>query len=765
MPTESQKLILLEDISGIITTSHDLPETLDHITSLLAERMAVDVCSIYLVEAADLVLRSSRGLSPSAVGAVRMSPSEGLTGFTFETGQPVNVERAAEHPRFKFFPGIGEERFHSYLGVPLIFQKQAIGVLTVQTAASRLFSADDVRLLVTAASQLSPVIAHARLLETQARRSPPRRIEARSHGTVFLRGIGASRGVGRGLACPLLEESGLEVLPEGDPASPEGELERFEEALGRSIDDVAGLRDQVSAALSEEDGAIFHAHLMMLEDRGIQEKIRNQIREGVGAAQAVSGVARDYIEAFRSLQDPYLRERAADVRDVAHRLIQHLSETQADRSTYRLSQPSVVLAQDITPSQFVQLLQPNLAGVVLAGSGPNAHTAILCRSAGIPAVVGVDLDPSTVAPGQLVILDGNAGLVYLSPPEQVREEYERLTADSSRLAAEILTHIQEPSVTRDGLAVRLLGNAALLSDLPKILEAGAEGVGLYRTEFPFLIRSTFPNEDEQLEIYRKILAALDGRPATLRTLDVGGDKTLPYLNLPRESNPHLGWRSIRLSLTMEEPFRIQIRALLRASAFGNVQIVFPMISTAGELQHARRIAEEERRALRARGVPVGAVPVGAMVEVPSAALALERLAEFADFFSLGTNDLVQYLLAVDRANRRVAHLYDPLHPVVLDVVATVAETARRLAKPLSVCGEMAGRPLGAAALLALGLDVLSLSPGGLPAIRRLIQLLDAGRLRALAPSLRGAAGAEEVRTRLRTELSAQQIPEELWSSG
>lgn len=765
MSTESHKLVLLEDISRIVVSSHRLEETLDHITRLLADRMGVEVCSLYLLEEGRLVLRSSRGLAASAVGAVSMDPHEGLTGLTYETGHPVNVADAPTHSRYKFFPGIGEETFHSYLGIPLLHRRTAIGVLAVQTARPRLFSPDEVRLLVTAASQISTVIAHARLLDAQSHpgepsREPPTR-------PPFARGIGVSPGVAQGVAWHLAEDSGLESLPRDSEDPPVVELVRFDAALRRSVDDVVRLRDQVSRTLSEEDGAIFHAHLMMLEDRGILDRVRAQIQDGVTAEGAVASVARSYIEAFRRLEDPYLRERAADVRDVAQRLIQHIGEVKTTGSSgpAEFREPTIVVAQDMTPSQFVRLLQPHLAGVALARGGQNSHTAILCRSAGIAAVVGLGSDLPEPVPGEAAILDGNAGLLYLSPLESVAREYARLARDSARLDAEILTHVAEPAVTRDGLAIRLWGNAALLSDLPKILEAGGEGVGLYRTEFPFLIRSDFPNEEEQLEIYGKILAALGGLPATLRTLDIGGDKNLPYLSLPREENPHLGWRSIRVSLDLEEPFRIQLRALLRASLLGPVRIVFPMISTVDELRRAREILEEERRSLVALGHALPPVPVGAMIEVPSAALCADRMAELADFFSIGTNDLVQYLLAVDRANRRVAHLYDPLHPTVLDVIAGVVDAARRRGRPLSVCGEMAGRPLGAAALLAVGVEELSLSPGALPRTRRLIQLADAGRLRALAPTLRRAEGAGQVKAALQDELRCQGIPEPLWSSG
>jgi len=752
---ESRKLILLEDVSQIVISSHNLRETLDHITALLAEKMGVEVCSVYLVEEKRLVLFSTKGLKPSAVGMVRMDPGEGLTGLTFQEARPVNVEHVEDHPRNKFFPGIGEEIFHSYLGVPLMHRGKTMGVLAVQTKAHRSFTSDEVRLLVTAAGQLSSTIAYAHLLDKQAKKD-----DAPTSSEVFLRGIAVSGGVARGVAYPLLKDFGLESYAQEPAEKPEKELEKFETALSRSRADIEGLRHYVVRTLSEEDGAIFHAHLMILQEQGMLEKIRKRIRSGEGAAQGVSFVAKNYIQAFLALEDPYIRERAADVRDVAQRLLRHLREEDGAEQP-EFQRPTIVIAQDLTPSQIVPLIQPNLAGVVLARGGRNSHTAILCRSSGIPAVVGLESDLPHVDRGQPVILDGNTGLVYLSPGKPILEEYERLARDKAELDEELRAHLSAPPVTRDGRRIELLGNAALLSDIPRILEAGGEGVGLYRTEFPFLIRSDFPDETQQVEIYTKIIKALKGLPATLRTLDVGGDKTLPYLSMPKDENPHLGWRSIRMSLAMEEPFRIQIRALLRASCEGPVRIMFPMISTVEEMKAARSIAEEERQALLDQGIRLPHVPVGAMVEVPSAALAIDRLAPQADFFSIGTNDLIQYLLAVDRANRRVAHLYDPLHPSVLDLIARVVESAESLDRPVSVCGEMASRILGASALMSMGIRTLSVSPGSLPNIRRLIQMVDLGKMKALAPRLRGAVGADEVRTLLKEELRHQKFPASL----
>ena len=760
--TESKELILLEDITAIIAGAHDLGHTLDRIVDLIADRMGVEVSCIYLFEGGELVLRATRGLVPSAVGTVRMPPEEGLTGLTFQETAPVNVDRPNRHPRYKHFPGIGEEPFGSYLGVPLVHRQRAIGVLSVQTALERSFSPDEVRMLLAAAGQLSGVIANAGLLDALAREKPDGKGKQRRP---FLKGEGVSPGFGKGRLLVMTDPMDLDAVGDVQVAGPEEALHRFDRALARAAADVAALRDRVTRSLGEADGAIFLAHLLMLEDRALQEKVHGRIRQGLGPVRAVVAVAHEYMDVFRAMEDPYLRERAADVRDIAHRVVAHLTEEGGVVGSVRLDTPTIVLATDLSPSQLAQLLQPELVGVALVKGGSTAHTAILCRSANIPAVVGIDVEPNSLDPDQPAILDGNAGILYLSPARPVEEEYDRLAADTRKMTDEWAAHAALPAVTVDGVAVGLSGNAALASDIPRIVGAGADGVGLYRTEFPFLIRSSFPTEDEQAETYLRAVRGMEGRPVTFRTLDVGGDKPLPYLPLPAELNPQLGWRSIRVSFDLEEGFRDQLRALLRAAAAGPVRILFPLICDEREMARARRIVDEERAALRAGGVDVPRVPVGAMIEAPSAAVLIERIGAHADFFSIGTNDLAQYLLAVDRGNPKVAHLYDPLHPAVLTVVAGIVEAAGRMGKPVGVCGESAGKGLGAAALLALGVTDLSVSPVALLKVRRLVQCVRCDRLRALAPKLTSAVSGGAVREMLREELSQQGVAEALWKVG
>ena len=698
---ESKELILLEELSALIAGTADLQSMLDRATTLLAGRMGVQVCSIYLLESDRLVLRATQGLNRSAVGQTSMTPDEGLTGLTFQGRKPLNVDQADRHPRFKYFQGIGEEAFGSYLGVPLTQRHRTVGVLSVQTRERRSFSPDEIRMFVAAAGHLAGAVVNAELLAERLHGAQPPSEET---GPVapFVRGNGVAAGVGRGALLCMTDSMDLETVGDAPDATVDQGLERFDAALKRAIADVTHLRDKVTASLGEEDGAIFHAHILMLEDRSMQERVRDRIRDGMGAVSAMVTTAHEYIDTFLRLDDPYLRERAEDVRDMAHRVVAHLRGHEASTRGREFSRPTVILAVDLTPSQMAQFIQPNLKGVALTHGGANSHTAILCRSAGIPALVGANADILRTPSGVEAILDGNTGILYISPPPTIVAEYERLAADSAAFDLELRAHAGQPSATLDGVAVRLFGNAALMSDIPRIVEAGAEGIGLYRTEFPFLIRSSFPNEEDQYQAYSRAVERMGGREVTFRTLDIGGDKPLPYLSMGNEENPQLGWRSLRISFDMEEIFREQVRALLRASSHGPIRIMLPMVTGVPDMEHARRIVEEERRQLTARGFELGPSPLGAMIEIPSAAVTIDRLTRVSEFFSIGTNDLAQYLLAVDRGNPKVGHLYDPLHPAVLDMTARVADACRAAGRPLSVCGELAAGGLGAAGTRRLG---------------------------------------------------------------
>ncbi|TAL16495.1 phosphoenolpyruvate--protein phosphotransferase [bacterium] len=754
--TENKELILLEEISFTIAETKEIQKALERVVELISTRLRVDVVSIFFFEEGELVLKATRGLLPLALKKVRMTPWEGLTGLTFRQNAPVNVEDAGSHPDFKYFDGISENALSSFLGIPVLYFGNPIGVLSLQTKERRFFTPDEVRMLVAVAGQLSGVMASAMLSAKTA--SHAKRPSPRAEQPGFLKGTPASPGFGRGRLLIMKEKMDLDAMGECPCASVEEGLGRFEEAMEKAEGDIAALRDKVSGALSEADGEIFHAHLLMLQDKGLRDKVKSRISEGEGPVRAVVGVAHEYIDAFLAMEDTFLRDRAADIRDLAHRIIGHLMMEEAQKPK-SFQEPTIVLASDTTPSQIAALIQPGLKGVALTQSGLNSHAVILCRAAGVPAIVGIDGDLNGLEEVRSAILDGNTGMLYLEPGEAVSEEYERLEKEMQSAGAKLRAHLKKPSRTKDGEYITLKGNAALLSDAPRIKERGAEGIGLYRTEFPFLVRQDLPSEQAQYEVYSRAVKIMQGLPVTFRTLDIGGDKPLPYLPLGHEENPQMGFRSLRMSFGLKEVFCEQVRAMLRASAHGPVNILFPMVTDLAELQWALEIVEEEKK--KTGRDSAGNVSVGAMIEVPAAAIMFDKLLPFADFFSIGTNDLTQYLLAVDRGNRKVAHIYDPMHPAVLRTLWDLSKRAKKAKKPLSVCGELAATPVGAAALLALGYTEISVTPSAILKIRRFIQCVNASELVKIRGKLLRAGSAPETKEIIQKALRAQSLPETL----
>src|SRR5216684_4526743 len=634
MAANRDRFALIEQISSIGSESPpDLRETLDRIVSVIATGMEVEVCSLYLFDPQHerLVLRATLGLDRDSVGRVSMRVNEGLVGLAIELGQPVVVEDAISHPRYKYFPETGEERYHTFLGVPIQEGRhKPLGVLVAQTLRRRKFSKDEVRLLRTAASQVAQILSHFQLRETLATKEKERdeyrrrMIEANRQ----LKGYEKVRGTTRVAAPVKIRRPRLVGLPAA-PGFARGvahvvgiflstidrnlrardskaEQKRLEEALARSRGELVALKVRMTPLMPEADLRIFDAHRLILEDEEFIGRIREAIETGYAAESALFRVIDEFSASMLALADGYLREKATDFRDVGHR-------------------------------------------VLMVGHG-------------------------------------------------------------------------EPIATRDGHRVQMLANIALFADIELALRYGAEGVGLLRSEFSFLTYEDFPDEEQQLALYNRMLDAMGNRPVTIRTLDIGADKYPPYLRVPREDNPFLGWRSIRISLEMSGIFKVQLRAILRAAARHDVKIMFPMISSIEELRRARELLGEAQAELFKEGLEHDPeIEVGIMVEVPSAVWLAQRLIREVDFFSIGTNDLIQYLLAADRNNRKVAHLYEPLHPAVLSAIEEVINVARGAGKEVGLCGEMASDPMATLLLLGMGLDQLSLSPLFIPVVRKLIR--------------------------------------------
>jgi phosphotransferase system enzyme I (PtsP) len=774
--SRSHGLRLLEDIGSLIARSHDLQETLEEITEIIADRMNTDVCSLYMLDPKDnrLTLWATTGLDRAAVGKVSMSTTEGLCGLVIEELEAVVVPDAMLHPRNKYFPETGEERFHSFLGLPLMERRDPLGVLVVQSLSRRHFSPTDIRLLKTISAQVSAIIAQARLLETlktkeqereeyrkrmldavkrlsvYEREQEEKRDTKGKAGRTRLTGVSASPGFGVGQAHIVHPQVHLGSLAERQTENPEEELRQLHVAVQKSVDELEALKERVKEQLPELDRAIFDAHRMMLEDPGFLEKIEDYIRKGYAAETGLKKVVEDYVEALGKIASDHLRDRTADIRDIGQRLLRHLLGL--DEKERPRGDSLVLVAHELTLSDLCLVDHTQVKGVVMRSGGATSHAAILAKSFEIPTVVGVE-HAEFIQQGDVIIVDGNSGVVHVKPGVEVLREYDRLGREYRNFNRDLEEMHDLPAETRDGKHITLCANIGLLIDVTLARRHGAEGVGLYRTEIPFLTYRDFPSEEEQLDLYRRVVTGMNGAPVTIRTLDLGPDKYPSYLRLPQEENPFLGWRSIRISLEIEEVFKVQLRAVLRAGALGPVRVLFPMISSVEEIQQVKELFDQVKEDLRREGHAFDPdMRIGMMVEVPAAVWMAERLIKEVDFFSIGTNDLIQYLLAVDRNNRKVAPLYEPLHPAVLTAVAKTAEAAKRAGKRVTMCGEMAADPLSTILLVGLGLDELSMEPFFVPVIKRVIRSLSHARAQRLAQEALQMATVQEVKGLLFQEL-------------
>lgn len=772
----NRDLKLIEDIGALIARSHDLKETLEEVTQTIAHRMGTDVCSLYLLgnKRRWLTLWATTGLDRSAIGTVRMRKEEGLTGLVIETMEAVMVPDAMTHPRNKYFPETGEERFHSFLGLPLIEQDKPLGVLVIQSRSRRRFSRAEIRVLKTISSHVSAIIVQARLLETletkerehrayrtrmrkemkslrapEKRHEQPRAARGRT-ARVQLTGVGASPGFGMGQAHLVHPEIHFDTLTERHTDEPHAERQHFYHALQGSIEEIEMLKEQVHERLPEIDRAIFDVHRMMLEDPELIGKVEALIQHGAAAETAFKKVLEEYIETLSRIEDPILQDRATDLRDIGQRVLRHLLGVE-EREGPR-GESFIMVADEVTLSDLCRVDHTRLKGVVLASGGATSHASILAKSFEIPTVVGVG-HTELIQQGDTLIVDGNSGVAYLNPGAEVVREYNRLDREYRAFNRELQDIHDLPAETRDGVRINLEANVGLLSDTVFAKRHGAEGVGLYRTEVPFLTYHDFPGEDAQFDLYCRVLKEMDGRPVTIRTLDLGPDKYPAYLRLPREDNPFLGWRSIRISLEMADLFKVQLRAILRAGTVGPVRILFPMISSVEEVQQVKALLAQAKEELRAEGKAfVADMPLGMMIEVPAAVWLADRLAQEVDFFSIGTNDLIQYLLAVDRNNTKVASLYEPLHPAVLRAIFSVVTAAKTAGIRVSMCGEMAADPLCTLLLLGMELDELSMEPFFVPVIKQVIRSLSAKSAKRLTQEAVHMETVQQVKGRLFQEL-------------
>jgi len=757
----------LEDISTLILQSHDLAETLRNIVTLIAKRMQTEVCSIYLLEPDNetLVLRASKGLSRRSIGKVQMKIGEGLTGMAAQQRRAIAIQEPEQHPKYRYFKETGEEKYHSFLGIPLIDRNAPLGVIVLQTRETRKFSKDEISTLTAIAFQVTSVVVNARLLDQLNQKEEEagrvaRELEAArkvlsgqqeddvESCSLVVRGLVAYPGVASGPANILEDRLGLsDILDEGD-VDVLAELQRLDEALEKARIQTLYLEKQVAERLGANEAAIFHTHLMILEDRGFGDRLRDGIRGNHSAPYVVEKVVGEYLTAFNRMDDPYLRERAADMEDIGRRLLTCLLG--GDGPGLTLKQAGILVARQILPSDMAALDHSRITGIVTESGEKNSHAVIMAKSLGIPALVGVKGALKHIVPDDTLILDANSGTLYINPGETILEEYRRLQEDQSREQSRLEEFRDKPAITADGIAITLRANIGLVSDIPVALRNGASGVGLYRTEFPYMTRAAFPDRDDQYQLYKKVIEGFEGQPVTIRTLDIGGDKALPYFTPPKEENPFMGWRSVRVSLDNRDIFRTQIEAILMAGVHGPVKMLFPMISSVDELLACKEVVREAAANLSREGIAfTDNVPLGIMIEVPAAVVMIRRLAEEVDFFALGTNDLIQYILAADRNNPLVSKYYDPLHPAVLRVLNKVNSTATELGKGVCVCGEMSSDPVNLLAMLGMGIREFSLPAPFIPRTKAFLQRVNIEAAQNACRDVLNLTSANDIRRHLK----------------
>ncbi len=715
----------LRSIVQEVSTAKDLQSALDIIVNRVREALHTQVCSIYLLdqEFHCHVLMASEGLNKDAVGRVSLELGEGLVGLVAKHAEPVNLRDAPLHPHFQYLADTGEEDFHAFLGVPIIHHRSVLGVLIVQHRERRRFDEGEEAFLVTLSAQLAGVIAHAEATGAIEGISPSGH---RIFDTAFS-GVSGCAGVAIGTSVVVYPHADLSHIPERLIEDVEAEVDYFNACLNAVREEMRELNEQVGGRLAEEERLLFDAYVRILDDDALGNEVVERIRMGHWAQGALGHVANEHLRAFESMEDEYMRERAVDIRDLCARVLSHLQQEKPDKPEY--PDDTILVGEELTASMLVEVPKNKLKGLISVKGSGNSHVAILARTMGTPTVMGaVDL-PFHQLDGKPLIVDGYKGEVVTNPSEHLLEQFRATIREEEELNRDLAGLKDLPCETADNHRVSLWVNTGLMSDVLRSLDQGAEGIGLFRTEVPFLLAERFPSEQEQTDIYREQLDTCAPKPVTMRTLDIGGDKALSYFPI-EEANPFLGWRGIRVTLDHPEIFTAQVRAMMRASiGLDNLQIMLPMVSNVREVETAVSLIRKSYHELLQEGADLPFPPIGVMIELPAAVYQTRALARMVDFVSIGSNDLTQYLLAVDRNNPRVANLFSSYHPAVLNALQHVVDQAHAENKPVSICGEMAGNPGAAVLLVAMGFDILSMNAAALLRVKSVIRsmTLEAGR--------------------------------------
>lgn len=714
---------LLRSLREVMAQSGSADDRLQAVVRLIASNMVAEVCSIYLLQPDNrLELFATEGLRAEAVHNTFLALGEGLVGTVAQTARPLALSHAQQHPAFAHRPETGEDPYLSYLGVPLLRSGRVLGVLAVQNATTRAYKLEEMEALETVAMVLAEMVASGELVNLAALHEA----ELVDDRAMHHHGVAISEGIALGHAVlhqPRFHVTKIIAEDTGE------ELGRIEEAIGQ-------LRAQVDAMLSGdnlgragEHREILETYRMFANDRGWLARLREAIESGLTAEAAVERVQNETRARLMRQTDPYLRERLHDLDDLANRLLSHLVGVPLTAAGDDLPTDAIIIARNMGPAELLDYDSDKLRALVLEEGSATAHVSIVARALGIPMIGRVEGITDLLEAGDAVIADGDTGEVYALPSSEIVDSYSEKARFRAKRQAQFRELRDKPAVTKDGIAVSLTINAGLMVDLPHLHEAGADGIGLFRTELQFLIASAMPKLSEQQAFYTEVLDEAGDKPVTFRTLDVGGDKVLPYLAHAKEENPALGWRAIRIALDRPGLLRYQLRALLQAAAGRNLRLMFPMVAQVSEFQAARELLDKELARLQRLGHPRPLdIKVGSMLEVPSLAWQLDALLPLVDFISIGSNDLLQFFFASDRGNPRVGDRYDLLSPAVLSFLQHVVAQCGVHDVPVSLCGEMAGRPLEAMTLVALGFRTLSIPPAAVGPVKAMILELDAGKL-------------------------------------
>ena len=711
-------LTSIKKITQQVAAAENLQAALDLVVDNVKRAMRTDVCSIYLHFPAteNFVLMATKGLEQDFIGKLCIPDGKGLVGHVAQRSEPFRTNQASKHPSFHRVEGIGEEPFNSFLGVPIVHHRAVLGVLVVQHSDVRQYTDEEEALLVTLSAQLAGFVAHAEATGGGLRANV---LADEQTADVCYVGVSGSGGVAIAEVAIIAPPADLKKVPDRACEDIEAEVEAFQKALEAVRRKIKVVSRTLARSLKDQEHELFEVYMRMLDDNALAGEIIANIRTGQWAQGALRQVVSQHIHAFEMMDDPYLRERATDIRDLGRRVLAELQQTNTQDRNFADS--TVLVAEEVTATMLAEVPADKLKAIVSIQGSNNSHAAILARSMGIPTVMGAVDFPYTRMEGKEIIIDGHAGHIYVNPSDEFYSYYQQAIIEEANFSKELEVLRDLPAETRDGHLIPLLVNTSLPIDVSRSIERGAEGVGLYRTEVPFMIKEHFPSEQEQIDCYRVQLEGFHPRPVTMRTLDIGGDKGLSYFPI-EEDNPFLGWRGIRVTLDHPEIFLVQIRAMLKANeGLNNLQILLPMVTHLSEIDEALILIEQAYQELLEEGVKTQMPPVGVMIEVPAAVYQARQMADMVDFISVGSNDLTQYLLAVDRDNPQVADLYHALHPAVLTALQQIVDAGKAADIPVSLCGELASDPAGALLLMAMGYDTLSMNAAGLPKVKSAVR--------------------------------------------